>query len=63
MKTSIYVFIISVLAVIGCNAQENQINSVIASQIKNETDLLDFYRQYSAFTESMETRLDVTKFN
>ena len=51
MKTSICVFIISVLVAFGCSAQENQTNSVIAGQIRNESDLLDFYRQYSAFTD------------
>jgi len=51
MKTSIGVFIISILAVIGCIGQENPKNSVIAGQIKNDADLLDFYRQYSTYTD------------
>ncbi|MEJ2628532.1 MAG: transglutaminase domain-containing protein [bacterium] len=54
MKTSICVFIVSVLAVIGCSAQENQTNSIHAGQIRNEADLLDFYRQYSEFTDPGE---------
>jgi len=54
MKKSICVFIISVLAVIECIGQENPNNSVIASQIKTEADLLDFYRQYSSFTDPGE---------
>jgi hypothetical protein len=54
MKKSICVFIISVLAVIGCIGQENPKNSVIASQIKNEADLLDFYSQYGTYTDPGE---------
>ncbi|MBN1349024.1 SUMF1/EgtB/PvdO family nonheme iron enzyme [candidate division KSB1 bacterium] len=54
MKTSICVLLISVLAVIGCIAQENPKNSVTASQIKNEADLLNFYRQYSTYTNPGE---------
>jgi len=54
MKNSICVFIVSVLAVIGCSAQENQTNSIHADQIRNEADLLDFYRQYSEFTDPGE---------
>jgi hypothetical protein len=54
MKTSICVFIISVLTAFGCSAQENQTNSIVVSQIKNEADLLDFYRQYSEFTDPGE---------
>jgi len=54
MKTSIYVFIISILAAIGYGAQENQTKSVVASQIKTEADLLDFYCQYSSFTDPGE---------
>ena len=54
MKNSICVFIVSILAVIGCNAQENQTNSIHAGQIRNEAELLDFYRQYSQFTDPGE---------
>ncbi|MBN2093085.1 transglutaminase domain-containing protein [candidate division KSB1 bacterium] len=54
MKISIWVFFISVLAVISCSSQEKQTNSVITGQIKTETDLLDFYRQYSAYTDPGE---------
>ena len=54
MKNSICVFIISILTVIVCSAQENQTNSVVASQVKNEADLLNFYRQYSEFTDPGE---------
>ncbi len=54
MKHSIIIFIISILAIIGCIAKDNSKNSIIASQIKNEADLLDFYRQYSAFTDPGE---------
>jgi len=54
MKKSICVYIISVLAVIGCIGQENPKKSVIASQIKNEADLLDFYSQYGTYTDPGE---------
>lgn len=54
MKKSICVFIISVLTVIKCIGQENPNNSIIANQIKTEADLLDFYRQYSSFTDPGE---------
>ena len=54
MKKSIFVFIIFVMAVIRCIGQENPNNSVIASQVKTEADLLDFYRQYSSFTDAGE---------
>jgi len=51
MKNSTYVFIISVMAAMGYGAQGNQTNSVAGGQIKTEADLLDFYRQYSPFTD------------
>jgi hypothetical protein len=54
MKNSIIILIISILAVTGCNAQENSKNSLTTSQISNEADLLDFYRQYSEFTNPGE---------
>ncbi|MBN2347455.1 MAG: SUMF1/EgtB/PvdO family nonheme iron enzyme [Bacteroidales bacterium] len=54
MKKSICVFCISVLTVIGCFGQENQKNSVISSQIKNEADLLHFYCQYGTYTDPGE---------
>jgi sulfatase modifying factor 1 len=54
MKTLICVFIISVLATIGYGAQGNKTNSIAADQIKTEADLLDFYRQYSSFTDPGE---------
>ncbi|MCK5146474.1 SUMF1/EgtB/PvdO family nonheme iron enzyme [bacterium] len=54
MKKTVFILIIAILAVIGCSAQKNPNNSVIASQIKTETDLLNFYRQYSAFTDPGE---------
>ena len=43
MKNSIIILIISILTITGCGAQENQINSIIASQIKTEADLLDLF--------------------
>jgi len=54
MKNSIIILILSILAAIGYGAQENQTKSVVASQIKTEADLLDFYRQYSSFTDPGE---------
>jgi sulfatase modifying factor 1 len=54
MKKSIFVFIIFILAITGCSGQENPKNSAIASQTKNEVDLLNFYRQYSSFTDPGE---------
>ncbi len=54
MKTSICVLIISALVAIGCSAQENQTNSIAVTQIKNEADLLEFYRQFSPFTDPGE---------
>lgn len=54
MKKSIFVFIIFILAITGCSGQENPKKSVIASQIKNEADLLNFYRQYSEYTDPGE---------
>jgi hypothetical protein len=53
MKHSILILIISILAVIGCSAQGKK-NSIGPSQIKTEAELLDFYRQYSAFTDPGE---------
>ena len=54
MKNSIMIFLISILTLTGCGGQENSNNSVITSQIKTEADLLDFYRQSSAFTDPGE---------
>ncbi len=54
MKTSICVLIISALVAIGYSAQENQTNSIAVTQIKNEADLLEFYRQFSPFTDPGE---------
>ncbi|MBN1779626.1 T9SS type A sorting domain-containing protein [bacterium] len=54
IKTSICGCIIFVLAVFGCIAQEDPTHSVIAGQITNEAELLDFYRQYSEFTDPGE---------
>ena len=51
MKKSIFVYIIFILAITGCSGQENPKYSVIASQIKNEADLLDFYSQYGTYTD------------
>ena len=54
MKNSIFVFIIFILVITGCSVQENSKNSAIVSQINNEADLLEFYRQYSSFTDPGE---------
>jgi hypothetical protein len=54
MKKSIFGLIIFILAITGYSGQENPKNSVTASQIKNEADLLNFYRQYSTYTNPGE---------
>ena len=58
MRNSLCIILISILTVKGCNAQENSSNSVVAGQDKNETQVdhsvLDFYRQYSSFTDPGE---------
>jgi hypothetical protein len=54
MKTSIFIFIITVLAAFGYGVQGNKTNSITADQIKTEAELLDFYRQYSEFTDPGE---------
>ena len=54
MRNSIIILILSILAVTGCSAKDNSKNSITASQIKNEADLLDFYKQYSSFTNPGE---------
>jgi len=54
MKNSICVMIITILAAVVCFAGENRTNPVHAGQIRNEAELLDFYRQYSEFTDPGE---------
>jgi hypothetical protein len=51
MRKSIFAFIFFILAMTGCSGQENPKNSVSARQIRNEADLLNFYRQYSEYTD------------
>jgi hypothetical protein len=54
MRNSILILIVSILAVIGCSARENPKKTIIPGQIKTEADLLNFYRQYSSFTDPGE---------
>ena len=54
MKTIILTIIISIFAAAGCSVQENTIKTVKASQITNEEDVLNFYRQYSTYTDPGE---------
>ncbi len=51
MKHSIIILTITLLTAVGCIAQED---IVTTSQINTEADLLDFYRQYSKFTDPGE---------
>ena len=53
-KPSICVLLITVLATLGYGDQGNKTNTVAAGQIKTEAELLDFYRQYSSFTDPGE---------
>ena len=51
IKNLTLIFVISILILNGDGVQGNSNKSASASQIKTETDLLDFYRQYSSFTD------------
>jgi len=58
MKNSIFIFLISILILTGCGVQGNSKKSAVAGQNKNEehvdNSILDFYRQYSSFTNPGE---------
>ena len=58
MKNSIFIFLISILTLTGCGAQGNSKKSALPDQ-KNNAEyvggtILDFYRQYSVFTDPGE---------
>ena len=58
MKNSILIFMISILTLTGYGVQGNSKKSAVAGQNKNEKHVddstLDFYRQYSSFTDPGE---------
>ncbi|MFO7734335.1 MAG: hypothetical protein R6X21_11900, partial [Candidatus Aminicenantes bacterium] len=54
MKRSIVVLIISIFAATGWCLQETSKNAAASNQLNSKMDLLDFYRQYSSFTDPGE---------
>ena len=48
MKKTILLCIISILAATGCGASQTRLS---ADKLKSEADVLDFYRQYSEYTD------------
>lgn len=54
MKNFINIFLIFVLALIGSSVLASSNNSVAANEALADTSLLDFYRQYSSFTNPGE---------
>ncbi|MFC1563188.1 SUMF1/EgtB/PvdO family nonheme iron enzyme [candidate division KSB1 bacterium] len=58
MKNSILIILISILTLTGCGVQGDSKKSAVADQNKNEehvdNSVLDFYRQYSSFTDPGE---------
>ncbi len=58
MKNTIFVIMISILIFTGCGVQGNLKQSAVADQNKSEEhvdgSILDFYRQYSTFTDPGE---------
>jgi len=58
MKNSLFIFLISILILTGCAVQGNSKKSAVAGKNKNEEHVddstLDFYRQYSSFTDPGE---------
>ena len=54
MNKLFFFIIISMLITAGCSVQENTKKTVLAGQLTNEAELLDFYRQYSAYTDPGE---------
>jgi hypothetical protein len=51
MKQTIIICILSILAAAGCRNTQNRLS---ADQLKSEADVLDFYRQYSEYTDPGE---------
>ena len=58
MKKSVFIFLISILTLTGCGIPVNSKKSAIAGQtnieVHDDQSLLDFYRQYSSFTDPGE---------
>jgi len=48
MKNTVLIIMISILTTIGCNAQQN---TELTEQEQSNNSVLDFYRQYSDFTD------------
>jgi len=51
MKRLIFLLIISIFAASGWCLQETPKNSAVSNQLNGKMDLLEFYRQYSSFTD------------
>lgn len=51
MKTTTLIFMISILTITGCNSQQN-VKTTANKQFKGS--VLDFYKQYSSFTDPGE---------
>ena len=47
MKTTIFILLISILTITGCNSQQNV-------KFTGKESVLDFYKQYSTFTDPGE---------
>ena len=56
MKNSLFIFLISILILTGCAVQGNSKKSAVAGKNEEHVDdsTLDFYRQYSSFTDPGE---------
>ncbi len=53
MKNTVFIFMISILAITGCSFQQNQ--EKLAFKLNDsDNSILDFYRQYSSFTDPGE---------
>ena len=51
MKTTVLIFMISILTITGCNSQQNV---KLTKNIQFNDSVLDFYKQYSSFTDPGE---------
>ena len=54
MKNSVFIFLIFIVTLTGCGVQENPRISASTDQKTNEAWVLDFYRQYSTYTDPGE---------
>ena len=54
MKNSIIIFLIAFLTLAENSVQGNPDKLVAANEALNDSSLLDFYRQYSSFTDPGE---------